>query len=79
MFRFCEKLVKVYSFHTFDSQLPPDVSGRRSQQNPGENKYEWKCALILRLLMAASQGDIQALEQAYLSGTDMDCADYDNR
>ena len=54
------------------------MSGR-SQQNPGENKYEWKCALILRLLMAASQGDIQALEQAYLSGSDMDCADYDNR
>ena len=29
--------------------------------------------------MAASQGDIQALEQAALSGSDMDCADYDNR
>ena len=34
---------------------------------------------ILRLLMAASQGDIQALEQTFLSGSDMDCADYDNR
>ena len=29
--------------------------------------------------MAASQGDIQALEQAFHSGSDMDCADYDNR
>ena len=69
----------MYSLHTFDSQLPPDVSGGCRQNPPWEDKYEWKCVQILRLLMAASQGDIQALEQAFHSGSDMDCADYDNR
>ena len=33
----------------------------------------------MKLIFAATQGDKQALERAYISGMDMEAVDYDNR
>ena len=42
-------------------------------------RYERRCVQLVKLLLAASQGDVLALERAYVSGIDMNAADYDNR
>ena len=73
--RFCQEFVNIYNLHTFDSILP----GIGLETNPRADKYEQKCVQIVKLLMAASQGDLLALKRAYFSGMDMDAADYDNR
>jgi len=68
---FAEELVKVFDFHTFNSMS--------SKKNPRNECYEEKSISTVKLLFAASYGDKQALERAYLSGLDMNMGDYDNR
>ena len=71
---FCKHLVRTYDLHIFDSYAPHSAS-----HNLRADKYEKKCLQILKLMLAASQGDKQALERAYISGMDMEAVDYDNR
>jgi len=72
---FAEELVKIYSFHTFDS-VGDHVSEKK---NPKVQNYEEKSLKLVQLLFAACNGDKLALERAYLSGLDMNMGDYDNR
>ena len=71
---FCKQLVRMYDLHIFDSYAPHSAS-----HNLRADKYEKKCLQILKLMLAASQGDKQALERAYISGMDMEAVDYDNK
>jgi len=70
---FCEELVKIYNFHRFDSV---DQSNKK---DPTVSNYEQVSQKIIQLLLAASNGDVTALERAYLQGFDMDMGDYDGR
>jgi len=69
----------VYNLHTFDICLPGNAGPGTDKTNPREDKYERRCVQLVKLLLAASQGDVLALERAYVSGIDMNAADYDNR
>jgi len=71
--QFCEELIKIYNFHRFDSV---DQSGKK---DPTVNNYEQASSKIIQLLLAASNGDVTALERAYLQGYDMNMGDYDGR
>eukprot|EP00092_Neocalanus_flemingeri_P096383 GFUD01122693.1.p1 GENE.GFUD01122693.1~~GFUD01122693.1.p1 ORF type:complete len:277 (-),score=80.29 GFUD01122693.1:72-902(-) len=73
--KFAEELVKVYNFHTFDA-VGKVVS---SKKNPRVGNYEENSIEIVKLLLAASHGDKLALERAFLSGSDMNMSDYDDR
>ena len=64
----------MFNLHIFDSYAPHSTTN-----NLREDKYDKKCLQILKLMLAASQGDKQALERAYISGMDMAAVDYDNR
>ena len=72
---FAEELVKIYNFHTFES-VGSHVSEKK---NPTVQNHEEKSLKLVQLLFAACNGDKLALERAYLSGLDMNMADYDNR
>ena len=74
--RFCEQLINLYNFHTFDNNLG---SCQTRKKDPRAGRYEDRSHQVVRLLLAASHGDKRALERAYMSGFDMDLGDYDNR
>ena len=82
---FCEELVNLYNFHTFDNNLGSSLScfvsteeGVR-KKDPRVGRYDNLSHQVVKLLLAASHGDKRALERAYMSGFDMDLGDYDNR
>ena len=65
--RFCQELVKIYNFHTFDSALLGQGSASQ-KQDPRIGKYEDKSIKVVKLLLAASHGDKRALERSYIAG-----------
>jgi len=71
---FCEELVKVFNFHSFDS-----VQEDSHKKDPTAHNHEILSQKIIEVLMAAAQGDLTALERAFLQGFDMDMGDYDGR
>jgi len=72
---FFEELVKIYKFHLFDS-VGIHATDKKC---PILKHYESKSQILVQVLFAASNGDRLALERAYLSGANMDDADYDGR
>jgi glutaminase len=70
---FCEELVKIYNFHRFDSV------DQCNKKDPTVSNYEQISQHIIQLLLAASNGDVTALERAHLQGFDMNMGDYDGR
>ena len=49
------------------------------KQDPRASKYDDRSIQVVKLLLAASNGDMRALERAYMSGLDMNIGDYDKR
>ena len=72
---FAQELVKLYNFHTFDS-VGTQVSSKKKLTVQFHQERRQK---LFHLLFAAYNGDLAALEQAFLSGVDMNLADYDYR
>ncbi|MFF7415349.1 glutaminase A [Streptomyces lydicus] len=73
---FCKELVARYNFHVFDSLTVGEDNGKR---DPRRKKNEAEIDGTMRLLWAASQGDLQELRAALATGTDGSAADYDGR
>ncbi|MGW1530471.1 glutaminase A [Streptomyces sp. NPDC002159] len=73
---FCKELVSRFNFHVYDSFVPGEVSGKR---DPRRGKNEEEVASTVRLLWAASQGDLDDIRVALATGKDPNSADYDKR
>ena len=73
---FFQELVKVYRFHMFDNL---GISQCDNKKNPTVQNYESRSQNLVRILIAASNGDRMALERAHLADLDMNAADYDGR
>lgn len=71
---FCERLIKEYSFHNYDS-----LTKQTSKKNPRRAKYESKVNNIVNLIYAASSGDLRELNRLEVLGVQLDQADYDGR
>ena len=65
--RFCQELVKIYNFHTFDVALLRQGSSSQ-KQDPRVGKYDDKSVKVVKLLLAASNGDKRALERSFIAG-----------
>jgi glutaminase len=73
---FCKELVARYNFHVFDSLTVGEETGKR---DPRRKKNEAEIDGTMRLLYAASQGDLDELRAALATGSDPNAADYDGR
>jgi glutaminase len=73
---FCKELVTRYNFHVFDSLT---VGEDTSKRDPRRKKNEAEITGTMRLLYAASQGDLDELRAALATGCNPNAADYDGR
>ncbi|MFD8033612.1 glutaminase A [Streptomyces sp. NPDC059717] len=73
---FCKELVRRFNFHVYDSFTGGDLSGKR---DPRRGRNEEEIASTIRLLWAASQGDVDGVRVALGMGKPPNSADYDKR
>jgi glutaminase len=73
---FCREFIGRYNFHTFDSLSVGETTGKR---DPRRKKNEAEISGTMRLLYAASQGDLDELRAVLATGSDPNAADYDGR
>ena len=73
---FCKELVSRYNFHVFD---PLTVGEDTDKRDPRRKKNEAEITGTMRLLYAASQGDLDELRAALATGCKPNAADYDGR
>ncbi|MFD3457869.1 glutaminase A [Streptomyces sp. NPDC058691] len=73
---FCKELVGRFNFHVYDAFAPGEVSGKR---DPRRGKHEEEISSTMRLLWAASHGDLDDVRIALATGKDPDSTDYDKR
>jgi glutaminase len=73
---FCREFIRRYNFHTFDSLTVGEDTGKR---DPRRKKNEAEISGTMRLLYAASQGDLDELRAVLATGSDPNAADYDGR
>ena len=73
---FCREFIGRYNFHTFDSLTVGEDTGKR---DPRRKKNDAEISGTMRLLYAASQGDLDELRAVLATGSDPNAADYDGR
>ncbi|ORJ57825.1 glutaminase A [Mycobacterium simiae] len=73
---FCKEFVTRYNFHVFDSLTVGEDTGKR---DPRRKKNDTEVTGTMRLLYAASKGDVDELQAVLASGSDPNAADYDGR
>jgi len=72
--QFCEKLVKQYSFHVFDS-----VDRSHDREDPTQQEDMMINMETSQILIAATKGDLYALKKAHAANVDMNLCDYNMR
>lgn len=71
---FCRRLVDRFNFHNFD-----DLTGHSSKLDPRLNPIQVKARQVNEMILAASKGDLGAIQDQIQRGSELICRDYDMR
>ncbi|MEM7617171.1 MAG: glutaminase A [Pseudomonadota bacterium] len=71
---FSKQLVKQFNFHNYDSLV-----GQSKKVDPRKDSFTANIEPVFQLIWAASQGDLNEIQQLFAKGIDLDSADYDGR
>ena len=71
---FCRRLVQRFNFHNFD-----DLTGHSSKKDPRLNPIQVKARQVNEMILAASKGDLGAIQDQLQRGSEVTCRDYDLR
>jgi glutaminase len=71
---FCRRLVDCFNFHNFD-----DLTGIAGKKDPRLNPIHQKARLVNEMILAASKGDLGAIQEQLQRGSALMCRDYDLR
>ncbi|KAI1726768.1 glutaminase domain-containing protein [Ditylenchus destructor] len=72
---FCQKLIETFNFHNYDSLLHADSKKIDPRRRLGNKETD----LIVTLLFACKNGDLETIRRLFLQGVSMNLADYDGR
>ena len=72
---FCQKLVKKYAFHNYDSLARSDSK----KSDPRKKEAEESSNNIVSLIYASYHGDLEAIKRYLIKGVDINQGDYDGR
>ena len=71
---FCRRLVERFNFHNYD-----DLTGNSGKKDPRLNPIQVKARQVNEMILAASKGDLGAIEDQLARGSSVNCRDYDLR
>lgn len=71
---FCRELVRTFNFHNFDN-----ITGVSQKKDPRLNPLQQKARQVNEMIVAASKGDLGAIQDQLRRGLDITCRDYDLR
>lgn len=71
---FCQRLVDTYNFHNFDS-----LTGLSGKRDPRMDPIHQRAQSVNEMILAASKGDLGAIQDQLKRGSDLQCKDYDLR
>jgi len=71
---FCERLVKHFSFHQYDSLI-----GHSTKVNPRKKENELMALKVMELIRSASHGDLDEILRLEAEGVNPNISDYDGR
>uniref|UniRef100_A0A915EJB7 glutaminase n=1 Tax=Ditylenchus dipsaci TaxID=166011 RepID=A0A915EJB7_9BILA len=72
---FCQKLIDTFNFHNYDSLLHADSKKIDPRRRLGNKETD----LIVSLLFACKNGDLETVRRLFLQGVNLNVADYDGR
>ncbi|KAL3123036.1 hypothetical protein niasHT_001236 [Heterodera trifolii] len=72
---FCQKLIDTFNFHNYDSLLHADSKKIDPRRRLGNTETD----LIVNLLYASKNGDLETVRRLYLQGVNLNICDYDGR
>lgn len=71
---FCRSLVQTFNVHNYDH-----LANTADKKDPRKSRLQAKASQVNALLLAASKGDIGAVQTMSVRGIDLELADYDHR
>lgn len=71
---FCRNFIKSFNFHNFDNLI-----GQSAKKDPRLNPIQLKARQVNEMVLAASKGDLGAIQDQIQRGSDVACRDYDLR
>jgi len=71
---FYRRLVDTFNFHNFDN-----LTGVSGKKDPRLNPIHQKARLVNEMILAASKGDLGAIQEQVRRGAELTCRDYDLR
>ncbi|KAE9553881.1 hypothetical protein FO519_002922 [Halicephalobus sp. NKZ332] len=72
---FCQKLIETFNFHNYDSLLHADSKKIDPRRKLGNKETD----LVVSLLFAAKNADLESIRRLYLQGANLNMVDYDGR
>jgi len=75
--QFCKELINLYHFHRFDDI--GKTQDTKKMDPTFKKRHETASEVVIHLLLAAANGDVTAIQRAWMHDVDLSVGDYDGR